>query len=104
MKALPRIGTFALVIAMAPVAWSAGPTTHRAASEARHQYQEDRAYCTSGQATEDRATCLKEAAAAYAEARHDNSTRAMGAGPAHSKQSMHKAKTEAKAKAKSDDK
>ena len=32
----------------------------------QQQYQQDRAYCTSGQATEDRATCLKEAAAAYA--------------------------------------
>ena len=98
MKTIPRIGIFAFVAAMAPVAWSAGSAAHQSMSEARHQYQEDRAYCASGQATEDRATCLKEAAAAYAEARHGNSTRAMGAGAAPHKQPMHKAKTEAKAK------
>jgi hypothetical protein len=40
-----------------------------AATEARARYQRERAVCTSGQSQQDRATCLQEAAAAYAEAR-----------------------------------
>ena len=35
----------------------------------RSVYQQDRAMCNSGQSNQDRATCLKEAAAAYGEAR-----------------------------------
>jgi hypothetical protein len=40
-----------------------------AAAEARARYLRERAVCTSGQSQQDRATCLQEAAAAYAEAR-----------------------------------
>lgn len=40
-----------------------------AAAEARARYLSERALCTSGQSQQDRATCLQEAAAAYAEAR-----------------------------------
>jgi hypothetical protein len=40
-----------------------------AAAEARARYLSERAVCTSGQSQQDRATCLQEAAAAYAEAR-----------------------------------
>ncbi len=47
-------------------AWSAGKS---AATEAQAQYQRERAVCMSGQSNQDRATCLKEAGAAYAEAR-----------------------------------
>lgn len=41
----------------------------KAAAEARARYLNERALCTSGQSPQDRATCLREAAAAYAEAR-----------------------------------
>ena len=42
-----------------------GPT-----SDARAQYQQDRADCLTGRTAEDRATCLKEAVNAYNEAKH----------------------------------
>jgi hypothetical protein len=38
-------------------------------SEAQQRYQEERANCLRGQTNQDRATCLKEAGAAYGEAR-----------------------------------
>lgn len=45
-------------------------TAHAAyANDAKQQYEADKAYCTSGQATEPRSLCLKEASRAYAEAR-----------------------------------
>jgi hypothetical protein len=77
MNRMQNIGAIAAALAIAPAAWSMGNM-----SEARQQYQHDLAYCKSGQAQEDRATCLKEANAAYAEARRgtlDSSTSAMGA-------------------------
>ena len=37
--------------------------------DAKARYQEDRVFCNSGQSYQDRATCLKEAAAALADAR-----------------------------------
>lgn len=39
------------------------------ASEAQLRYQEERAACYNGSSNQDRATCLKEAGAAYQEAR-----------------------------------
>jgi hypothetical protein len=41
-----------------------------AADTARATYERERAACVSGQTGQDRATCLREAAAAYQEARH----------------------------------
>lgn len=38
-------------------------------ADARQRYQQERAYCLSGQSQQDRPTCLREAGAAYAEAR-----------------------------------
>jgi hypothetical protein len=105
MNRIHRIGAIALALAVAPAAWSMGPMGHKSMSQAQQQYQQDRAYCNSGQAQEPRALCLKEAAAAYAEARGGNRTKAMGAGPAHdSKMSANKAKVKTEAKAKSQDK
>lgn len=45
-------------------------TSVRAATpEELARYQQERAVCTSGQSNQDRATCLREASAAYAQAR-----------------------------------
>jgi hypothetical protein len=104
MNHIHRISAIALAVAVAPAAMATG-AGHKSMSQAQQQYQQDRAYCRSGQATEDRATCLKEAAAAYAEARGGGSTKAMGAGPAHdSKKAVKKTKVKTQAKAKSEDK
>jgi len=103
MTKIHRIGAIAFALAMAPAAWSMGPMGHHSMSQAQQQYQQDRAYCSSGQTSEPRALCLKEAAAAYAEARHGDSTRAMGAGPTH-KSAAHKASVKTSAKAKPQDK
>ena len=48
------------------------------AADERAQYQKERAVCTEGRSNQDRATCLKEANAAFAQARHG--TLAVGAG------------------------
>lgn len=48
----------------------------RDTSSARAQYLQDRAACNAGQSTEDRTTCLKEAAAALQAARHGGLTSA----------------------------
>jgi hypothetical protein len=107
MNYIHRSAAIALAVAVAPAAWSMGPMGHKSMSQAQEQYQQDRAYCRSGQAQEDRALCMKEAAAAYAEATGHGShaTRAMGAGPAHdARKAMHKARVKTEAKAKADEK
>src|SRR4051812_34418706 len=105
MNYIHKISAVALAVAVAPAAWAMGAAGHHSMSQAQQQYQQDRAYCTSGQAQEPRALCLKEAAAAYAEANHGDSTHAMGAGPAHhAKKKMHKAKVKTQASAKQQDK
>jgi hypothetical protein len=62
------IAAFALAAAMVPAAWAAG----KANAELEAQYKQERAECTSGRSSQDRATCLKEAAAAYGEAKKNN--------------------------------
>ena len=49
-----------------------------AASTAQKQYEQERAVCMTGQSNQARTTCLKEAGAAYEEAKHH----ALGAGEA----------------------
>jgi hypothetical protein len=62
-----------LVFAVAAACVAAGvPAAQGGGSEAQARYQQDRAACNSGQTGQDRATCLKEAGAAQAEARRGN--------------------------------
>ena len=58
--------TALLIVIPAEAATTA--STDNAAATAR--YQQERAACMNGQSNQDRATCLKEAGAAYAEAKH----------------------------------
>ena len=60
------LAAIALAAVLAPAAWAAG---NPALAEAQRQFQQERAHCNSGQSHQDKATCLKEAAAAYSEAR-----------------------------------
>ena len=48
---------------------SAMAASNTASADALARYQQERAACTSGQSNQDRATCLREAGAAYAEAK-----------------------------------
>lgn len=48
----------------------AEPAPATASTSAAARYQQERAACMNGQSNQDRATCLKEAGAAYAEAKH----------------------------------
>jgi hypothetical protein len=63
------------LITLAP-AWGADKSPP---SQAQSTYQQERARCLSGQSNQDRATCLKEAGAAYNEARHGGLGNATGA-------------------------
>ncbi len=66
MNGLPPIACAALLLALAPAAW---PAANKSTSDARQHYQQERALCLSGKSQQDRRTCLREAAAAYQEAR-----------------------------------
>lgn len=67
MKCAERVAIVAFAAMLVPAAWAAGRTP---TSEAQQRYQQERAACLGGQSHQDRKTCLKEAAAAYQEARH----------------------------------
>lgn len=69
----PGLG-LALMLALGP----AGAAGAGQPSPARQVYQQERALCLRGESHQDRATCLKEAGAAYEEARRGG----LGAGPA----------------------
>jgi hypothetical protein len=62
---IPAAFVAALVVAASPT-WAAGPAKP---SQAQIDYQQERARCLRGDTHQDRATCLKEAGAAYDEAR-----------------------------------
>ena len=57
-----------LALAAAAASSSAFAAGSAASAEANARYQQEKAVCLSGQSNQDRATCLKEAGAAYAEA------------------------------------
>ena len=63
---LTAVACAALLVAMPA---EAAPIASEAASAASTRYQQDRAACMNGQSNQDRSTCLKEAGAAYAEAK-----------------------------------
>jgi hypothetical protein len=68
MTALHRAAVLGVVLVLAAPAWSAG---NKAGAEAQQRYNQERARCMSGQSNQDRATCLREAAAALQEARRN---------------------------------
>jgi len=57
-----QMGVALALAAMVLPAWSAGPV-----APAESKYEQEKARCTSGQSSQDRATCLKEAGAALEE-------------------------------------
>lgn len=57
-----QMGVALALAAMVLPAWSAGPV-----SPAESKYEQEKARCTSGQSSQGRATCLKEAGAALEE-------------------------------------
>ena len=66
---LSRTAWSLLVVGAALGSTSAGAAEKDGAATAR--YQRERAVCTSGQSNQDRVTCLREAGAAFAQARHE---------------------------------
>lgn len=57
------------VLTTSAAAWATDPQTKESGSIAHQRYEEERAYCLSGQSQQDLATCLKEATNAYGQAR-----------------------------------
>jgi len=57
------------VLLLAAGSAAAGPASNKLAG-ARANYQHERAVCLSGQSNQDRATCLKEAGAAFQDAKN----------------------------------
>jgi hypothetical protein len=76
MTALHRAAVLGVVLVLAAPAWSAG---NKAGAEAQQRYRQERARCMSGQSNQDRATCLREAAAALQEARRNRLETGAGA-------------------------
>ena len=74
-----KLVSLSIALSAASMAFSASAGTRTGAmSEAQARYQQDRAACMTGQSNQDRATCLKEAGAALAEARRGNLNDAQG--------------------------
>ena len=63
---------------------TAAAATHT--SEAQQRYQQERAVCMNGQSNQDRATCLKEAGAAFAKSKRDNLGRSDDGALQHNRQ------------------
>ena len=74
-----KLVSLSIALSAASMAFSASAGTRTGAmSDAQARYQQDRAACMTGQSNQDRATCLKEAGAALAEARRGNLNDAQG--------------------------
>ena len=58
--------------ALLAAALLAGPAAATPLSDAQERYKQERAVCMNGTSNQDRATCLKEAGAAWQEARRGN--------------------------------
>ena len=65
----PGLSLGAMALAAATLLASGAAVAAAKVSEAQRQYNEDRAHCMSGNSNQDRATCLKEAGAAFQEAK-----------------------------------
>jgi len=72
-----------LLLGVALGSTSALAADKTAAANAQARYQQERAACLSGESNQDRATCLQEAGAAFAEAKRDG----LNGGPAAQYQS-----------------
>jgi hypothetical protein len=72
---ISRLSRLAVIaVSTALCATAAIAADRGASSDAKANYQKERAACNSGQSTEDRATCLREAGAALQEARRGKFT------------------------------
>jgi len=80
---------------------------HAAYDDAKQQYEADKTWCTSGQSTEPRALCLKEAARAYSEAKKGtlepmDNLEPTAAGPTSGKTRHHKHRAKSSTKSTND--
>lgn len=66
MNRIQTLAALAFTLALAPAAWAG---SNPELVEAQRQYRQERSACLSGKSHQDRATCLREAGAAYMEAR-----------------------------------
>jgi hypothetical protein len=69
-RAIVNAAAFGFTALMLAAGGTAAAATH--ASEAQLRYQQERAVCLNGQSNQERTTCLKEAGAAFAEAKRDS--------------------------------
>jgi hypothetical protein len=69
-RAIVNAAAFGFTALMLAAGGTAAAATH--ASEAQLRYQQERAVCMNGQSNQERTTCLKEAGAAFAEAKRDS--------------------------------
>jgi len=68
---LSRLAHALLLLGAVLACASAGAADKATLAEAQARLQLERSMCLNGQTNQDRATCLQEAGAAYAEARRD---------------------------------